>query len=321
MAMSSRCSYRGHGYAKRNRGYEQMYRGYRGNWYRNSRGEAESNYYRSNGRVYRKEYTNTSSRESYNYYPRVNSNKTQYDDDIGIFKGQSETDTIANAPLWYNEAIDKDSEFDSITQQKNLEEEKKAFLKGNKVEEDNTEGKITELFTNDSMKEGAEDSNTIDMATLESSLLKVNTNEEETEDDIIPEWNSYTAEQIIKESSENESTWGVSTMKTINNESYEKSLNYINPNYVRQNIFCPKYTQVKESEAVWYYKDLKNTIHGPFTPIEMYDWFMAGYFPSTLEVRLKEESPFIPIDMLIMASTTEPYKTAHYSTNDTTNPL
>jgi len=238
-----------------------------------------------------------------------------------MFKGESENtkDSITNVPLWFNETLD--TELDFIAHQRNLEEEKKAFLKKSNNEEINTEKReIEELFKENITKGDMQDINAIDMATLESSLLKVNINpiteDDIQEDDEVPEWNYYTPEQIIKESNDHEDTWGISSTKAGSSKDYEKSYEYDN---VSQNIFCPKYVQIEETDAVWYYKDPKDNIQGPFTPIQMYNWFLAGCFPYTLKVRLKEESPFIPIDMLVMEIAGQSKRTQGSLNNHTKN--
>ena len=62
-----------------------------------------------------------------------------------------------------------------------------------------------------------------------------------------------------------------------------------------KNPFCHSSLNIKEPDRVWYYKDIQNCLQGPFTSIEMYVWYKAGYFPHDLPLRCGEHSPFIPL--------------------------
>ncbi len=62
-----------------------------------------------------------------------------------------------------------------------------------------------------------------------------------------------------------------------------------------KNPFCHSSLNIKETDRVWYYKDIQNCIQGPFTSIDMYMWYKAGYFPSDLPVSCGEHAPFIPL--------------------------
>src|SRR5699024_6517201 len=42
----------------------------------------------------------------------------------------------------------------------------------------------------------------------------------------------------------------------------------------------------------WFYRDPQGTVQGPFTPEEMYDWFVNGYFSMDLLVRRGSETSF-----------------------------
>lgn len=51
-------------------------------------------------------------------------------------------------------------------------------------------------------------------------------------------------------------------------------------------------------KEVWFYKDPLGTTHGPFSPIEMFNWSAAGYFTDLLQV--STTSVFISIKALML---------------------
>mmetsp|Transcript_19086 Transcript_19086/g.19096 ORF Transcript_19086/g.19096 Transcript_19086/m.19096 type:complete len:150 (+) Transcript_19086:667-1116(+) len=48
-------------------------------------------------------------------------------------------------------------------------------------------------------------------------------------------------------------------------------------------------------EKVWYYKDPRQTVQGPFSTIEMFNWSSAGYFDSNLMIAHSNASHFAPL--------------------------
>ncbi|XP_062869751.1 GRB10-interacting GYF protein 1 isoform X2 [Trichomycterus rosablanca] len=54
-----------------------------------------------------------------------------------------------------------------------------------------------------------------------------------------------------------------------------------------------------ESAMKWFYKDPQGEIQGPFTPVEMCEWFQAGYFNMTLLVKRGCDEGFQPLGEVI----------------------
>lgn len=54
-----------------------------------------------------------------------------------------------------------------------------------------------------------------------------------------------------------------------------------------------------ESAMKWFYKDPQGEIQGPFTPVEMCEWFQAGYFTMTLLVKRGCDEGFQPLGDVI----------------------
>ena len=65
---------------------------------------------------------------------------------------------------------------------------------------------------------------------------------------------------------------------------------------------------IKETDKVWYYKDLKGDVQGPFNSVEMNTWYKGGYLFKTLMISLKDKTEFHPLDEIILKgkSKTEP---------------
>ena len=49
----------------------------------------------------------------------------------------------------------------------------------------------------------------------------------------------------------------------------------------------------------WEYRDPQGVIQGPFSGLEMHDWFKGGYFPQDLHVKRVEDPEFEPLSQLI----------------------
>jgi len=151
----------------------------------------------------------------------------------------------------------------------------------------------------------------------------------------VPAWGAYSAEEIQKQSIEHMDNWGMDNIRIIENnkishniqpEKYQPEINETMPNFIRppqyqnindlfmptqqiirttspppppppglENPFCPSYMRISENEPAWFYKDLQGILRGPFTPLDMYHWLIAEYFPLTLEIRFKENAPFIKL--------------------------
>ena len=132
--------------------------------------------------------------------------------------------------------------------------------------------------------------------------------------DSMPVWGEFTAEEIQKQSKEHIDNWGIDTVKTIEPPirpagQYPNHEHSHTPPLMQhtpfQNPFCPGYLHIKEADAAWYYKDLQGVIRGPFTSIDMHRWFIADYFPPTLEIRFRESLPFIALEAFLSAQQKE----------------
>lgn len=53
-------------------------------------------------------------------------------------------------------------------------------------------------------------------------------------------------------------------------------------------------------ERVWYYKDPQNSVQGPFSTIEMFNWSAAGYFSSNLQIAHSMPVNFFSLQMYIL---------------------
>jgi hypothetical protein len=73
-----------------------------------------------------------------------------------------------------------------------------------------------------------------------------------------------------------------------------------------RNPFCHSSLMIKETDNVWYYKDMQNCVQGPFTSIDMYMWYKAGYFPSNLLVRCDTQPDYMNLDQFILSITCRP---------------
>ena len=56
---------------------------------------------------------------------------------------------------------------------------------------------------------------------------------------------------------------------------------------------------VMPDKIQWEYRDPQGVIQGPFSGLEMHDWFKGGYFPQDLHVKRVEDPEFEPLSQLI----------------------
>ncbi|KAI5784979.1 hypothetical protein DFH27DRAFT_576426 [Peziza echinospora] len=56
---------------------------------------------------------------------------------------------------------------------------------------------------------------------------------------------------------------------------------------------------VMPDKIQWEYRDPQGVIQGPFSGLEMHDWFKGGYFPQDLHVKRTEDEHFEPLSFLI----------------------
>ena len=60
-------------------------------------------------------------------------------------------------------------------------------------------------------------------------------------------------------------------------------------------------------ERVWYYRDPKGQVQGPFSWVDMYHWNLVGYFPATLPVALQRPEGFAPLaELFVLSLETKP---------------
>ena len=150
-----------------------------------------------------------------------------------------------------------------------------------------------ELFTNPSAE--LEDSvNAIDVGNIEAEMLKGDKQKEiEKEDDEeVPIWDTYSAEEIKQQSQQDFGSWGQNLSTAIKPFQEQLTIENTNP-------FCHSSFNIKETDKAWYYCDTQNLIQGPFNSIEMYTWYRGGYFPLNLPVRCGKYSPFVPLADLL----------------------
>jgi PERQ amino acid-rich with GYF domain-containing protein len=68
-------------------------------------------------------------------------------------------------------------------------------------------------------------------------------------------------------------------------------------------------TMVMPDRMKWEYKDLDGRTQGPFSGLEMHDWYKAGYFTPELQIRKIEDPDFEPLAQLIrkIGNSREPF--------------
>ncbi|KAL4778163.1 hypothetical protein BJX76DRAFT_343966 [Aspergillus varians] len=68
-------------------------------------------------------------------------------------------------------------------------------------------------------------------------------------------------------------------------------------------------TMVMPDRMRWIYRDPQGNIQGPWTGLEMHDWFKAGFFSPDLQIRKLEEAEFEPLAQLVrrIGNSREPF--------------
>lgn len=74
----------------------------------------------------------------------------------------------------------------------------------------------------------------------------------------------------------------------------------------------------KPFEKIWYYKDLENRVHGPFSTLEMFSWTIRNCFPPDLEIAIGGSMFFVPMN--IFNSVPQLPEAVFYQTNKAVNP-
>ena len=69
-----------------------------------------------------------------------------------------------------------------------------------------------------------------------------------------------------------------------------------------ENPFMTWSGDVKAEEKVWYYKDLKGDVQGPFSSVEMNLWNKAGYLFKNLMISFKDKLVFHPLETILSNS-------------------
>eukprot|EP00826_Nyctotherus_ovalis_P023680 TRINITY_DN1820_c0_g1_i4.p2 TRINITY_DN1820_c0_g1~~TRINITY_DN1820_c0_g1_i4.p2 ORF type:complete len:233 (-),score=58.49 TRINITY_DN1820_c0_g1_i4:94-792(-) len=110
---------------------------------------------------------------------------------------------------------------------------------------------------------------------------------EEEENEEVPIWDAYSAEEIKQQSEEDFGNWG-QNLATSEQPDKEFPTERANP-------FCHSSLTIKETDKVWYYRDTQNAVQGPFNSVEMNTWHKAGYFPANLLLKCGKYSPFTPL--------------------------
>ncbi len=66
----------------------------------------------------------------------------------------------------------------------------------------------------------------------------------------------------------------------------------VKPKPKSENVFMEYAGTESEGDKVWYYKDLKGEVQGPFSSLEMKEWNKAGYFFKTLMISCRNKTDF-----------------------------
>ncbi|OMJ92694.1 hypothetical protein SteCoe_4434 [Stentor coeruleus] len=53
----------------------------------------------------------------------------------------------------------------------------------------------------------------------------------------------------------------------------------------------------KPFEKIWYYKDLEDQVHGPFSTLEMFNWTIRECFPPDLQIAVGSSLYFVPMNI------------------------
>ncbi|KAJ3123390.1 hypothetical protein HK098_001934 [Nowakowskiella sp. JEL0407] len=56
---------------------------------------------------------------------------------------------------------------------------------------------------------------------------------------------------------------------------------------------------VESINLQWEYKDPTGTVHGPFTPLQMHDWYLGGFFDDSLPIKRSDKPNYEPLIRLI----------------------
>lgn len=151
-----------------------------------------------------------------------------------------------------------------------------------------------ELFANPTT-ESSENVKAIDVGNLEAQMFKTMKQEEmeKEENEEVPIWDAYSAEEIKQQSEEDFGTWG----QSLNTAEQPYAERYPDNELPAENAnpFCHSSLTIKETDRVWYYRDTQNAVQGPFNSVEMNTWHKAGYFPANLLLKCGKYSPFTPL--------------------------
>lgn len=85
----------------------------------------------------------------------------------------------------------------------------------------------------------------------------------------------------------------------------------------------PQAVLVMPDKIQWTYRDPSGTIQGPFSGLEMHDWYKAGFFTQELAVKRVEDHDFEPLGQLVrrIGNTREPFLVPLQAPPGSTAPL
>ena len=68
-----------------------------------------------------------------------------------------------------------------------------------------------------------------------------------------------------------------------------------------------RFQEAEPETTKWLYKDPQGEVQGPFTDVEMNEWYEAGYFSDTLLVRQAHDPEFVELRYLLKKDGSSPF--------------
>ncbi len=105
------------------------------------------------------------------------------------------------------------------------------------------------------------------------------------------------------------STMGASTMPALSTTQAGPPPSQLTTTATQQPPQSQQRQMVMPDRIRWIYRDSQGATQGPFTGLEMHDWFKAGFFSAELLVRKYEDPEFEPLGQLIrrIGNSREPF--------------
>ena len=156
---------------------------------------------------------------------------------------------------------------------------------------------------------------------------EVSEDEEETSKEEAPVWSTFSAEEIQKQSFKNISNWGIEKPMFSNNldseeEAEEKqqqqkeeteTIDTLEKEKTFQDItecetieeiptanpFCPRFLKFRDTDEIWYYKDMQGITRGPFSSLQMHKWYLDNYFPPALQIKCGEDGMLTTLNVFL----------------------